>query len=137
MNRKTFFRNLAALGVAVGIAPKVIAEEKAITIKVPKESGYKMFTLGVEKGRPDRPFEFRSISVKNIGGKYVIRVAGPHLPATVGSMIVDERSNCFWVQATVRKPEYSEAIVLKLSSRSLAFPRPGLFVVCGQTMAEG
>lgn len=28
MNRKTFFKNLAALGVAVGIAPKVLAEEK-------------------------------------------------------------------------------------------------------------
>lgn len=136
MNRKTFFKSIAALGVAVGIAPKVLAEKR----DDPK-SHYKVFTLGVEKGAPanaSRSNEFRSTSVKNIGhGRYTIRAAGPYMPARVASIVSDERGNSFWVQGIKRTPEYSEVIVWKLYRNSMEFPRPGLFVAYAQTMTEG
>lgn len=78
MNRKTFFRNLAALGVAVGIAPKVLAE------KEPDRHVFNVELLEKRKRELERAPKkidpvFKAQSVEALGARFRLNMDVRHL----------------------------------------------------------
>lgn len=89
MNRKTFFKSIAALGVAVGIAPKVLAE-KDESLKL----DFKSYPQSVLKPAPTTVFE--GLEVFNSTTRFNIRINTNNGPRN-GDLIIDENENSYYV----------------------------------------